>query len=65
MLLDKFKGIVCNPPYIKSKDINKLDVEVKNYDPLISLDGGNDGCVSYRAVLGNLSSLSIMMEHVS
>ena len=54
---DKFKIIVCNPPYIKSKDINKLDVEVKNYDPLISLDGGNDGCVSYRAILGNLSSL--------
>lgn len=54
---DKFKIIVCNPPYIKSEDIIKLDIEVKKYDPLISLDGGNDGCDSYRAILSNLSSL--------
>ena len=54
---DKFNIIVCNPPYIKSKDISKLAIEVKNYDPLISLDGGNDGCDAYRAILSNLKSL--------
>lgn len=53
----KFDIIVCNPPYIKSSEIEKLQVEVKNYDPLISLDGGKDGCDSYRAIFKYLRDL--------
>ena len=53
----KFDIIVCNPPYIKSLDIEKLQTEVKNYDPLVSLDGGIDGCDSYRAIFKNLREL--------
>ena len=54
---NKFDIIVCNPPYIKSSEIKKLQIEVKNYDPLISLDGGVDGCESYRAIFKDLSKL--------
>ena len=54
---NKFDIIVCNPPYIKSSDIEKLQNEVKKYDPLISLDGGIDGCDSYRAILKGLKEL--------
>ena len=54
---NKFDIIVCNPPYIKSSDIEKLQIEVKNYDPLISLDGGIDGCESYRAIFKDLREL--------
>ena len=54
---NKFDIIVCNPPYIKSSDIEKLQTEVKNYDPLVSLDGGIDGCDSYRAIFKNLREL--------
>ena len=54
---NKFDIIVCNPPYIKSSDIKKLQTEVKNYDPLISLDGGIDGCDSYRAIFEGLKEL--------
>ena len=54
---NKFDIIVCNPPYIKSSDIEKLQVEVKNYDPLISLDGGKDGCDSYRAIFKHLRDI--------
>ena len=54
---NKFDIIVCNPPYIKSSDIEKLQTEVKNYDPLVSLDGGIDGCDSYRAIFRNLREL--------
>ena len=54
---NKFDIIVCNPPYIKSSDIEKLQTEVKNYDPLISLDGGIDGCDSYRAIFKDLREL--------
>ena len=53
----KFDIIVSNPPYIKSSDIKKLQNEVKNYDPLISLDGGIDGCDSYRAIFKDLRQL--------
>lgn len=44
----KFAVIVTNPPYIPTADITKLDKEVKNFDPLLSLDGGADGFSSYR-----------------
>ena len=54
---NKFDIIVCNPPYIKSSEIKKLQIEVKNYDPLISLDGGIDGCDSYRAIFKDLREL--------
>ena len=54
---NKFDIIVCNPPYIKSSEIEKLQVEVKNHDPLISLDGGKDGCDSYRAIFKYLRQL--------
>jgi len=54
---NKFDIIVCNPPYIKSSDIEKLQTEVKNYDPLVSLDGGIDGCDSYRAIFKDIREL--------
>ena len=44
----KFEVIVTNPPYIPTADITKLDKEVKNFDPLMALDGGVDGFSSYR-----------------
>ena len=53
----KFDLIICNPPYIKSKFISKLQNEVKNYDPILALDGGEDGCDSYRAIFSNIKYL--------
>lgn len=48
LLKQKFSLLVSNPPYIPSADISELETEVKNYDPLLALDGGTDGLRDYR-----------------
>lgn len=43
--------IVCNPPYIESKIIGTLMPEVKEYEPMMALDGGEDGLNYYRRII--------------
>lgn len=48
--LGEFQCIVSNPPYIPSGDIGGLDVSVRDYEPRLALDGGEDGLDFYRAI---------------
>ena len=49
----KFDLIISNPPYIKSEDINGLQREVRDFEPMLALDGGEDGLNFYREILKN------------
>ena len=44
----KFDMIISNPPYIPESEISTLATEVKKYDPLRALSGGEDGLQFYR-----------------
>ena len=48
--LGTFDCLLCNPPYIPSGDIAGLDTSVKDYEPHLALDGGEDGLDFYRAI---------------
>jgi release factor glutamine methyltransferase len=44
----RFDLVISNPPYINSSEIGQLQPEVKDFDPLLALDGGADGLDYYR-----------------
>jgi release factor glutamine methyltransferase len=48
-----FDCIISNPPYIKTGDIQELQKEIKNYEPVDALDGGEDGLDFYRSIFKN------------
>ena len=49
-VVGRFDLIVANPPYVARGDITTLAPEVRDYDPLLALDGGHDGLSAYRAI---------------
>ncbi|WP_420265239.1 peptide chain release factor N(5)-glutamine methyltransferase [Candidatus Magnetominusculus dajiuhuensis] len=59
-----FDVIVSNPPYIKTFDIALLEPEIRLYEPVEALDGGQDGLHFYKKIItgaaGRLSEGGIM-----
>lgn len=53
--LDPLKGkldiIVSNPPYIKEDVIESLESDVKNFEPMIALSGGQSGMDFYNKII--------------
>jgi release factor glutamine methyltransferase len=43
--------IISNPPYIRTDEIETLQPEVRDWEPLNALDGGPDGLVFYREII--------------
>ncbi len=57
LIFGKYDFIVSNPPYIKKFDLEKLDKEVKYYEPRLALDGGLEGLSVIRKVIKKSSEL--------
>ena len=45
-----FDLVVSNPPYVARDEIASLAPEVRDYDPHVALDGGEDGLNAYRSI---------------
>jgi release factor glutamine methyltransferase len=53
----KFDIIIANPPYIPSNEIKDLEIEVKKFEPILALDGGDDGLESYRCIIPKIKKI--------
>jgi release factor glutamine methyltransferase len=49
--------VVSNPPYIPSADCEELEEEVRDHEPRLALDGGEDGLYPYRVISKHLPQL--------
>ena len=50
-IIGKYDMIIANPPYIPTETIASLMPEVKNFEPVEALDGGEDGLDFYRQIV--------------
>ncbi|GFO68541.1 release factor glutamine methyltransferase [Geomonas limicola] len=49
----RFDMVVSNPPYIRKDELDTLQPEVRGFEPMSALDGGNDGLDFYRAIVAD------------
>ncbi|MCJ7806494.1 MAG: methyltransferase, partial [Clostridia bacterium] len=49
-----FNLIISNPPYLSREEMAKLPKEVKEFEPVEALDGGEEGLDGYRLILDSL-----------
>ena len=55
--LGQFDVLVSNPPYITKMEMAELEPSVRDFEPHLALDGGEDGLDFYRAIVRNYGGL--------
>ena len=53
----KYHIVVSNPPYISKNELEELSVEVAKHDPMLALDGGDDGLDAYRILAADIPKI--------
>ena len=61
---EKFDLIVSNPPYLTKKELENTSYEIKNYEPLLALDGGADGLNFYRDFSKKINKVMNVNSHL-
>ncbi len=56
-LVATFDVVASNPPYIATGVIPALAREVRDHDPTIALDGGDDGLRCYRRIVPQVAAM--------
>lgn len=54
--LGMYDLIVANPPYVTTAEMQTLDRSVRDFEPHLALDGGEDGLDFYRAIIANFAA---------
>lgn len=54
---EEYDIVVSNPPYIRTAELGTLMKDVKDYEPSLALDGGEDGLDFYRAIVNGSNSI--------
>ena len=60
--INSFNVIISNPPYIPNNQISELATEVKDFDPILALDGGDDGLRCYENILSQLNDNELNLK---
>jgi len=65
--VSEFDLIVCNPPYVSTAEYEKIEKNVKDFEPVLALLAGSDGLDVYRKIIEKVddylkSSASLMLE---
>lgn len=59
-----FDIVVSNPPYIKSQDIESLMPEVRVHEPILALDGGEDGLDAYKKIFADMPRVILPQSRI-
>jgi release factor glutamine methyltransferase len=51
-----FDLVLANPPYVPAAEIDALMVDVRDHEPRLALDGGDDGLAPHRLILAHLAA---------
>lgn len=58
---DDYQGktdmVICNPPYIPTTSLKKLDPEIIGHEPIVALDGGHYGIDFFRRLINGASTV--------
>ena len=55
--LSKYDFIISNPPYINCIDLSRLDISIKEYEPIVALKAGIDGLSETKKIIKKSKNL--------